>query len=56
MYATICKSVKNTDRNICKMIIAGFTGQLRGWWDNYMSIEQKTAVINAIADNEYNII
>ncbi|KAG5600861.1 hypothetical protein H5410_032231 [Solanum commersonii] len=34
------------------MIIAGFTGQLRGWWDNYMSIEQKAAVINVIVDNE----
>ncbi|KAG5589585.1 hypothetical protein H5410_040099 [Solanum commersonii] len=29
MYATICKSVNNTDRTICKMIIAGFMGQLR---------------------------
>ncbi|KAG5585411.1 hypothetical protein H5410_045845 [Solanum commersonii] len=34
MYATICKSINNTGRTICKMIIAGFTGQLRGWWDN----------------------
>ncbi|KAG5614984.1 hypothetical protein H5410_014808 [Solanum commersonii] len=30
MYATICKNVKNTDINICKMRIEGFTGQLRG--------------------------
>ncbi|KAG5605133.1 hypothetical protein H5410_026625, partial [Solanum commersonii] len=30
MYASICKSVKNTDRNICKRVVAGFTGQLRG--------------------------
>ncbi|KAG5599905.1 hypothetical protein H5410_031275 [Solanum commersonii] len=37
MYATICKS---------------FTGQLRGWWDNYMSIEQKAVVINVISDSE----
>ncbi|KAG5576936.1 hypothetical protein H5410_057070 [Solanum commersonii] len=28
MYATICKSVKNTDRTIFKMIVAGFIGQL----------------------------
>ncbi|KAG5571209.1 hypothetical protein H5410_060975 [Solanum commersonii] len=26
MYATICKSVSNTDKTICKMNIAGFTG------------------------------
>ncbi|KAG5631393.1 hypothetical protein H5410_003110, partial [Solanum commersonii] len=52
MYAIICKSVKNTYRNICKMIIAGFTSQLRGWWDNYMIIEQKAIVINATSDSE----
>ncbi|KAG5599214.1 hypothetical protein H5410_030584 [Solanum commersonii] len=34
------------------MIIAGFTGQLRGWWDNYISIEQKFAMINATSDSE----
>ncbi|KAG5631563.1 hypothetical protein H5410_003280, partial [Solanum commersonii] len=52
MYATICKSVNNTDRTICKMIIAGFTGQLRDWWDNYIIMEVKAAVINAKAANE----
>ncbi|KAG5630945.1 hypothetical protein H5410_002662 [Solanum commersonii] len=30
----------------------GFTGQLRGWWDNYMSVEAKAAVINAKAASE----
>jgi len=52
MYATICKSVNNTDRTICKMIIVGFTGQLRGWWDNYMTLDAKAAVINAKATAE----
>ncbi|KAG5574739.1 hypothetical protein H5410_054873 [Solanum commersonii] len=52
MYATICKSVSNTDKTICKMIIAGFTGQLRGWWDNYMPSDVRAAIINAKATNE----
>ncbi|KAG5615566.1 hypothetical protein H5410_015390 [Solanum commersonii] len=52
MYATICKSVNNTDMTICKMIITGFTGQLRGWWDNYMTLDAKAAVINAKATAE----
>ncbi|KAG5616789.1 hypothetical protein H5410_016613, partial [Solanum commersonii] len=52
MYATIYKSVNNTDRTICKMIIAGFTGQLRGWWDNYMTLDAKAAVINTKATAE----
>ncbi|XP_070002286.1 uncharacterized protein [Nicotiana sylvestris] len=34
------------------MIIAGFTGQLRGWWDNYLSVEEKAFVINATAVDE----
>ncbi|WMV29779.1 hypothetical protein MTR67_023164 [Solanum verrucosum] len=55
MYATICKSVNNTDRTICKMIIAGFTGQLRGWWDNYMPSDARAAVINAKAANEERV-
>ncbi|KAG5632665.1 hypothetical protein H5410_004382 [Solanum commersonii] len=52
MYATICKSVNNIDRTICKIIIAGFTGQLRGWWDKYMSLEAKAVVLNAKAAND----
>ncbi|KAG5580835.1 hypothetical protein H5410_051462 [Solanum commersonii] len=52
MYATIRKSVNNTDRTICKMIIAGFTCQLRSWWDNSMSMDAKAAVINAKAATE----
>ncbi|KAG5622124.1 hypothetical protein H5410_007342 [Solanum commersonii] len=45
-------SVNNTERTICKMIIAGFTSQLRGWWDNYMTLDAKAAVINAKATAE----
>ncbi|KAG5580638.1 hypothetical protein H5410_051265 [Solanum commersonii] len=52
MYATICKSVNNTDRTICKMIIADFTDQLRGWWDNYMSLEAKAVVLNVKVVND----
>ncbi|KAG5592677.1 hypothetical protein H5410_043191 [Solanum commersonii] len=31
---------------------SGFTGQLRSWWDNYMSLEQKAVVINATSSGE----
>ncbi|KAG5579989.1 hypothetical protein H5410_050616 [Solanum commersonii] len=52
MYATICKSFKNTNRTICKMIVAGFNGQLRGWWDNYLNMEEKASIINAVATDD----
>ncbi|XP_015159590.1 uncharacterized protein [Solanum tuberosum] len=34
------------------MIIADFTSQLRGWWDNYMTLEQKVVVINATSSSD----
>uniref|UniRef100_A0A1S3YGJ8 DUF7746 domain-containing protein n=1 Tax=Nicotiana tabacum TaxID=4097 RepID=A0A1S3YGJ8_TOBAC len=34
------------------MIVAGFTGQLRGWWDNYLSVDERAMVINAKAVDE----
>ncbi|KAG5629038.1 hypothetical protein H5410_000755 [Solanum commersonii] len=37
---------------IYKWNLDDFTSQLRGWWDNYMSIKQKVAVINATSDSE----
>ncbi|KAF5782690.1 hypothetical protein HanRHA438_Chr11g0511611 [Helianthus annuus] len=40
MYTTIAKNNNNTDQTVCKMIAAGFTGQLKGWWDNYIGDKQ----------------
>ncbi|XP_070034520.1 uncharacterized protein [Nicotiana tomentosiformis] len=34
------------------MIVAGFTGQLRGWWDNYLSVDERAMVINAKATED----
>ncbi|XP_075106777.1 uncharacterized protein LOC142179799 [Nicotiana tabacum] len=30
----------------------GFTGQLHGWWDNYLTADERKMVINAIATDE----
>ncbi|KAG5631077.1 hypothetical protein H5410_002794, partial [Solanum commersonii] len=40
------------------MIIAGFTGQLKGWWDNYLNQEQrdKVLLVNAVYTLVLNII
>ncbi|KAG5584786.1 hypothetical protein H5410_045220 [Solanum commersonii] len=48
MYSTICKTNKNSDKTIADMIIAGFTGQLKGWWDNYLNQEQRDKVLLAV--------
>ncbi|KAG5619531.1 hypothetical protein H5410_004749 [Solanum commersonii] len=31
------------------MIVVGFTGQLRGWWDNYLNVEEKASIIIVVA-------
>ncbi|KAK9705176.1 hypothetical protein RND81_07G038600 [Saponaria officinalis] len=55
MYSTICKQLKNSDSNIAKMIVSGFTGQLKGWWDNYLTNAMKASVYNAKTTGE-NIV
>lgn len=48
MYTSICRHINNnSDHATCKMIISGFTGQLRGWWDNFLSPEERYAITNA---------
>lgn len=48
MYCTICKANKNSEQNTASMVIAGFTGQLKGWWDNYLTEEQRMTILNAV--------
>ncbi|KAG5619582.1 hypothetical protein H5410_004800 [Solanum commersonii] len=49
MYSTICKTNKNSDKTIVDMKTAGFTGQLKGWWDNYLNHDQRDKVLQANA-------
>ncbi|KAG5615270.1 hypothetical protein H5410_015094 [Solanum commersonii] len=48
MYNTICKANKNSDKTIVDMITTGFTGQLKGWWDNYLNHEQRYKILQAV--------
>ncbi|XP_070002022.1 uncharacterized protein [Nicotiana sylvestris] len=40
------------DRAIAEMIIAGLTGQLKGWWDNYLTHDQRFQIMNATKTEE----
>ncbi|KAH0633380.1 hypothetical protein KY284_036166 [Solanum tuberosum] len=48
MYNTICKANKNSDKTIADMITTGFTGQLKGWWGNYLSTEQRDKILKDV--------
>ena len=48
--STAYKSKGNLDQAICTHLIAGFTGQLKGWWDNALTEEEKRYIQNSIDD------
>jgi hypothetical protein len=46
MYSTICKQQGNPDKNIAIFITTAFVGQLRGWWDYYLTDAQKEEILS----------
>ncbi|XP_070049869.1 uncharacterized protein, partial [Nicotiana tomentosiformis] len=44
--------IEERDWNQSNTSYSGFTSQLRGWWDNYLTIEERAMVINAQATDE----
>ncbi|PKI59910.1 hypothetical protein CRG98_019683 [Punica granatum] len=41
-----------SDPAIAHMLIAGFTGQLKGWWDNYLSLFQQNEILTSFKTDE----
>lgn len=41
---------------VAQTLIVGFTGQLKGWWDNYLMQEDMNVVLKAKKINEENEI
>ncbi|QHN96420.1 Protein FAR-RED IMPAIRED RESPONSE [Arachis hypogaea] len=39
---------------IANVIVSGFSGKLKGWWDNYLSDSQKQSIFSAIKLNDQN--
>ena len=42
------------DHVIAQTIVVGFTGQLKGWWDNYLTFEDRNNILKAYRINENN--
>ena len=40
------------DHVVAQTIVAGFTGQLKGWWDNYLTFEDRNGILKAYRINE----
>ena len=37
---------------IVKLLVTGFSGTLRGWWDSYLTEESKDSIKNAVKKND----
>ncbi|KAL7237991.1 hypothetical protein ACSBR2_004150 [Camellia fascicularis] len=48
MYNPVCKQNDNTNSQIAWFIINGFTGILKGWWDNILTVSQQNEILNAV--------
>ncbi|KAH9780477.1 hypothetical protein KPL71_008091 [Citrus sinensis] len=53
MAANAYKTQSGTsDKAIAKILIAGFTGQLKGWWDHLLTKQQQLDILNSIQVDE----
>ncbi|GJT94128.1 hypothetical protein Tco_1082973 [Tanacetum coccineum] len=58
MAANAYKVHKNNELQIVQHLVAGFTGTLKGWWDSYLTEQEKWIILNAkktIIKTENNI-
>ncbi|KAH9669766.1 hypothetical protein KPL70_021932 [Citrus sinensis] len=44
-----------SDRAISEILIAGFTGQLKGWWDHLLTNQQQLDILNSIQVDENGV-
>ncbi|KAH9723908.1 hypothetical protein KPL70_007304 [Citrus sinensis] len=55
MAANAYKTQSGTsDKAIAEILIAGFTGQLKGWWDHLLTKQQQLDILNYIQVDEFN--
>ncbi|KAH9779167.1 hypothetical protein KPL71_007624 [Citrus sinensis] len=53
MAANAYKTQSGTsDKDIAEILIAGFTGQLKGWWDHLLTKLQQLDILNSIQTDE----
>ena len=43
-----------SNQAMAQIIVAGFTDQLKGWWNNYLTFEDRNGILKAYMINEEN--
>ncbi|KAF8114628.1 hypothetical protein N665_0035s0007, partial [Sinapis alba] len=47
--------IGNEDKTVAELLIAGFSGHLKGWWNNYLTNQQRTEILDSIKIDEDNV-
>ncbi|RID44655.1 hypothetical protein BRARA_I01436, partial [Brassica rapa] len=47
--------IGNEDKTVAELLIAGFSGQLKRWWDNYLTNQQRTEILDSIKTDADNV-
>ena len=40
--------------SVAQTLVVGFIGQLKGWWDNYLTFKDRNGILKAYMINEEN--
>ena len=48
MYATVCQTNNNYEKDIVLLLIYGFMGSLKGWWENYLTPIQRNEILTSV--------
>ncbi|GAV68594.1 LOW QUALITY PROTEIN: hypothetical protein CFOL_v3_12097, partial [Cephalotus follicularis] len=52
MVSNAHKIRNKSDKTVANLLLTGFAGQLKGWWDNVLITQQQTEILEAIQVNE----
>ena len=48
LLTNVYKNHRKQDHQIAHLIVTGFTGQLKGWWDHYLNNDDRNGILIAV--------
>ncbi|CAN1153791.1 hypothetical protein LINPERPRIM_LOCUS14938 [Linum perenne] len=55
MFATAAKAKGNNELQIVQALVCGFSGQLKGWWDFYLTSEARNHVLTVVKNQPRHV-
>ncbi|QHN77888.1 uncharacterized protein DS421_12g366820 [Arachis hypogaea] len=52
IFTTYQTAYEGSEEAIANVMVSGFSGQLKGWWDTYLIEDQKSSTLSAVKTND----